>query len=63
MRRLLAIKLNTLKFVDQIQGTIKETVVEAKNEAVDISTNSLSININKVEHAGLAFFLKMMLLS
>jgi hypothetical protein len=48
MRKLLSFKLNALKFVDSISGTLKETVQEASNQAVDISTNSLSININKV---------------
>jgi ubiquinone/menaquinone biosynthesis C-methylase UbiE len=58
MRKLLGFKLNALKFVDSISGTLKETVQEATNEAVDISTSSLSVNINKVEHAGFSIYVK-----
>lgn len=63
MRRLLGFKLSALKFVDSISGTLKETVEEAATQNVDISTNHLSININKVEHAGFSVYLKGMLLS
>jgi calmodulin len=63
MRRLLGYKLGALKFVDSISGTLKETLEEAANQAVDVSTNNLSININKVEHAGLSVYVKGMLLS
>jgi hypothetical protein len=64
MRKLLAFKLTTLRFVDQIQGTFKNVVEEAKQGGqVEISTNSLSLNINKVEHAGFSIYAKLMLLS
>lgn len=63
MRKLLGYKLGALKFVDSISGTLKETLEEAANQAVDVSTNNLSININKVEHAGLSVYVKGMLLS
>jgi hypothetical protein len=58
MRKLLGAKLAVIKFVDSISGTLGETIAEAKNQAVDVSTNFVSININKVEHAGLSIFLK-----
>lgn len=63
MRRLLGFKLNALKFVDSISGTLKETIEEAKGSAVDVSTNFLSININKVEHSGFSVYLKGLALS
>jgi len=37
MRRLLAIKLKTLQFMDSISGTLKETIQEAATQQVDIS--------------------------
>ncbi len=63
MRRLLAFKLNTLKFVDSISGTLNETIQEAASQQVDIATNTASININKVENSGFGIFLKGMLLT
>lgn len=64
MRSLLAFKINTLKFIDSISGTLKDTVQEAaEQKASEVSTNSLSFNINKVEHAGFSIFVKGMLLS
>lgn len=64
MRRLLAFKLNALKFVDSISGTLKEVVEEAKtSSANEIATNTVSININKVEHSGLSLYGKGMLLT
>lgn len=58
MRRLLAFKLNALKFMESISGTLKDTVTEASKEAVDVSTNHVSININKVAHAGFSIYAK-----
>jgi len=63
MRNLLGYKLSALKFVDSISGTLKETLDEAATQAVDLATNSLSINFNKVEHAGLSLYVKGMLFS
>ena len=61
MRRLLAFKLKTLKFMDTIGGTLKDVVAEA--DSVEISTSALSINLNKVEKPGLSVFAKAMFLS
>lgn len=63
MRKLLGFKLKALKFADQISGTVREVVNEASAAAVELSTNSLVININKVEHAGFSVYAKLMLLS
>ena len=63
MRKILGLKLKTLQFMDSIHGTLKDTVQEAATQQVDISTNALSVNINKVEHSGLSLYLKGMLLS
>jgi len=63
MRNLLGYKLTALKFLDSISGTLKDTIAEAATQKVDISTNSLSININKVEHAGFSIYLKGLLLT
>ena len=63
MRRMLALKLKTLKFIDQISGNIKDVVNEAESEAIEINTNTLSVNINKVDHAGTTLYLKLMGLS
>jgi len=63
MRKLLSFKLKALKFVDQISGTVREVVNAASNEQNELSTNSLTININKVENAGLSVYAKMMIMS
>lgn len=63
MRRLLGYKLNAIKFVGSISGTLKETIEDAANQPVDIAVNSLSINLNKVEHAGFSIYVKAMFLS
>jgi hypothetical protein len=49
MRSLLSFKLKSLKFLDQISDQVKEVLESASTEsAADISTSSLSVNINKV---------------
>ena len=63
MRKLLSFKLKALKFADQISGTVREVINDASAAAVELSTNSLTININKVEHAGLSVYAKLMLMS
>jgi hypothetical protein len=63
MRRLLAFKLQALKFADHITGTLREIVSDAASTNSDISTNQLTVNINKVEHAGLSLYAKFFLLS
>lgn len=60
MRRLLAFKLKTLKFLDSISGPLKEIVGDASADTIEISTNHLSININKVEHAGTTLYVKVL---
>lgn len=63
MRRLLAFKLSTTKFFGNIQSSLQSVLEEAKNEVVDINTSHLSLNINKVQHAGTTFNIRLMLLS
>lgn len=65
MRRLLAVKLNTLKFVDSISGTLKDTISEAASQEVDLANNHFSVSINKqaVEHAGFSVYVKGMFLT
>lgn len=60
MRRLLSIKLKGLKFMDAISGSLKGVIDDLTNEQVEISTNSLTININNVEHAGMSVFMRLM---
>ena len=62
MRKLLAFKLKAVKFADSISGVVRDVVNDASANA-ELSTNSLTININKVEHAGLSMYAKLMLLS
>ena len=65
MRRLLALKLKTIQFFDSISGTLKDTVEESKgnNDPIELATNKLTVNINKVENPGLTVYVKGMLLS
>ena len=63
MRRLLALKLKSTKFFGSISGTLKDVIKETESKEVEISTNHLSININKVSQAGLTFFAKLLFLS
>lgn len=63
MRRLLAFKIRTNKFFGTIQGTLGEVITDANSEEIDISTNTLSVNLNKVEHAGTTVNVKVLLLS
>lgn len=63
MRKLLSFKLKALKFADQISGTVREVINDASAVNIETSTNQLSININKVEHAGLSIYAKLMLMS
>jgi hypothetical protein len=63
MRRLLAFKLKSVKFFGNISSQINEVVAEASAQQVDINTSHFSLNINKVEHAGLHIYSKLMILS
>ena len=63
MRRLLAFKIKTNKFFGTIQGTLGEVINDATQGQIDIATNSLSINLNTVEHAGTTVSAKVLLLS
>lgn len=63
MRKLLAFKIKTLKFVDSISGTIREVVDDASSIEDPLSTNTLSINVNKVENPGLTLSGKVLILS
>jgi hypothetical protein len=65
MRRLLATKLKTLKLIGQISGPLKDVLAEADSgQAVEMTTNSLSINLNKVTGAaGTLIYVKVLLLS
>jgi hypothetical protein len=64
MRKLLSFKIQALKFADQITGTLKEIINDAGSTINnDISTNQLTVNINKVEEAGFSVYYKVLLLS
>lgn len=64
MRRLLALKLKTVKFFGSINETMNEVIQEAAQQPVDINSSHLKISINKVqEHAGTSVFAKLMVLS
>lgn len=63
MRRLLALKLKTVKFFDTIGGSLKEVIGEASEQAVDINTSQLRISINEVKQAGLSVYNKILILS
>ena len=63
MRRLLAFKIKTNKFFGTIQGTLGEVISDSSADLIDIATNSLSVNLNKVEHAGTTVNAKVMILS
>jgi hypothetical protein len=64
MRTLLSFKLKTMKFVDSVSGTMQEVVAEASSAGnSELATNSVSININKVEHSGFSASAKICLLS
>jgi hypothetical protein len=63
MRKLLSFKIQALKFADHITGTLKEIVNDAGSINNDISTSQLTVNINKVEEAGLSLYAKLFLLS
>ena len=63
MRRLLAFKIKTNKFFGTIQGTLGEVISDSSADLIDIATNTLSVNLNKVEHAGTTVNVKVMILS
>jgi len=63
MRTLLSFKLKTMKFVNSISGVLKEVIGDSLDKLVEISTSSLSFNINKVEQAGFSISAKTMFLS
>lgn len=63
MRTLLAFKLKAIKFADSVQSTVRSVVEESGASGAEISTSSLSININKVQHAGTSLNAKLMFLS
>ena len=62
MRRLLAFKLKTMKLFGTISGTLKDVITQAGTDN-EISVNSLSLNINKVLHAGTTVMAKLLFLS
>lgn len=64
MRRLLAIKLKTVKFFGSINETLNEVIQESAQQPVDINSSNLRISLNKVEqHAGTTVYAKLMILS
>lgn len=65
MRRLLAFKLKSVKFFGTISNTLTDVLSEAEESQVadDLQTDSLSLNLNKVELAGTTLHTKLMLLS
>jgi hypothetical protein len=63
MRRLLAFKIKTNKFFGTIQGTLGEVIGDATQGQIDIATNTLSVNLNTVEHAGTTISAKVLILS
>ena len=46
--------------MDSISGTLQDVIADASHDQVEIATNSLSININNVVHAGTTLFLRFM---
>ena len=63
MRRLLALKLKTVKFFDTIGGSLKEVIAEASEQAVDINTSQLRVSLNEVREAGFSIYNKILILS
>lgn len=63
MRKLLALKLKTVKFFGSINETLNEVIQEASQQPVDINSSYLKVSLNKVEHAGTHVFAKLMVLS
>jgi hypothetical protein len=64
MRRLLASKLTTLKLVDTLSGPLKEILSDITESSMsDISTSSLTVNINNVENSGFSVDGKVLFLS
>lgn len=49
--------------MDTIGETVREVVHQATEEENILTTNSLQININEVQHAGLSVYAKCCLLS
>ncbi len=62
MRRLLAFKLKSAKMVGTLTGPLQEVLSESDTQ-VDISTNQLTLGLNKFEHAGTTIFAKLLFLS
>jgi hypothetical protein len=48
--------------MEKLHGPVK-SVLENGGDASDIKTSSLSVNLNKVEHAGTSIYVKAQLLS
>ena len=63
MRRLLAFKIRTNKFFGTIQGTLGDVLNDSTADNIDLATNTVSLNLNKVEHAGTTVNVKVLLLS
>lgn len=64
MRRLLASKITALKLVDTLSGPMKEVLGDITESSMsDISTSSLTININNVESPGFSVDAKLLFLS
>ena len=49
--------------MDSISPTLKTAIEDATADTVEIATNNIQININKVEHAGTTLYVKAMGLS
>nr|AAF25622.1 unknown protein [Sterkiella nova] len=63
MRRLLALKLKTARFFDNISGSLQEVIQEAADQPVDINSSQLRISINQVKEAGFSIYNKFLILS
>ena len=63
MRTILGYKLKAQKFFDTISSTLNEIVEACTPADSELSTSTLSVNINKVQHAGTKIHAKLMILS
>ena len=66
MRQLLAFKLKTTKFIGQISGPLKDILKDQEESGAhdaEIQVNSLSVNLNRVKHAGTTIVTKLLFLS
>jgi len=65
MRRLLGYKLSTVKFLDSMSENIKSVVEESKADSTgdDLITNSVRLNLNKFDEAGMMLNARLTFLS